>query len=428
MVGQHIPFPLNGTNFSYTPIINEERVTMGTAYNTTTVITRHDLIEMLGTFNWWQWMLILLVLFIFFLVLRYGQMWVKGVKKPDAAWIVTMFFINQDYLNEINSFLKIMSITMSFFTFFVLNYMLNATNTDLATQKDPVAAKDYDAFWDQNIKPLWAEGHPVLKYFMQAKEGSIEARVLKHAEEKYNLTNCLVSPSLENVAKLMEDFIQRKSIFMMDQHNVAMLSLVTCNMMRAAGSKYDSIYLFNPTDPRSILRPTAAAFWAGLDPGKAAILIKSVRKFAEYGFAISTVEQFKWKNIERKPSTETCVTTSILTSAPDLKNVSFSNTEKLFGFFFLGIYVAIIVLQMEIMVKRFFDGLEKGDKRQAERHGRKKRRVKVSAQETENVPGPSRLSIAPGKRPERVIKENSAEVTKSIELEKSKQRLLHLMK
>ena len=136
-------YPMETDDFKYTTIIISEFYEMMSGYNKTTESLDHDIIQLLTTFGPLQWFYIWGVLTLFSVVLYCARKHVYGEKRPESIWIVSMFFLSQDYLYEVTFFLKIFSIIMSFFSFFVLTYLQNSANTDLVTKKDPIAIESF---------------------------------------------------------------------------------------------------------------------------------------------------------------------------------------------------------------------------------------------------------------------------------------------
>ena len=149
-------YPLETDDFKYTSMLPSEVVSMISGYNKTTESIDRDLVELLATFSSLQWLCVGVVLMIFSLVLYCGRKHVYNVKRPESIWIVSMFFLDQDYLKEVTFFLKILSILMSFFSFFILQFMQSSANTDLVKMKEPIAVKSFkDILSRDDVQVFW---------------------------------------------------------------------------------------------------------------------------------------------------------------------------------------------------------------------------------------------------------------------------------
>ena len=169
-------YPLETEDFLYTTLGRGDIISMVSGYNKTTESMDRDLIELLATFSPIQWLYVWAVLTVFSVILFLARKHVYGHKRPESIWIVSMFYLDQDYLDEVTFFLKILSIAMSFFSFFTMQYMQNSANTDLVTKKDPIAVKSFQDILERpNVKVFWFTGS--LKQFKFAPEGSIERKL-----------------------------------------------------------------------------------------------------------------------------------------------------------------------------------------------------------------------------------------------------------
>ena len=169
-------YPLETEDFLYTTLGRGDILSMLSGYNKTTESMDRDLIELLATFSPIQWLYVWAVLTVFSVILFLARKHVYGHKRAESIWIVSMFYLDQDYLDEVTFFLKILSIAMSFFSFFTMQYMQNSANTDLVTKKDPIAIKSFEDILERpDVKVFWITGY--LKPFKFAPKGSIERKI-----------------------------------------------------------------------------------------------------------------------------------------------------------------------------------------------------------------------------------------------------------
>ena len=151
---------------------------MMSGYNKTTESLDRDIIQLLSTFGPLQWLYIWVVLTMFSVVFYCARKHVYGEKRPESIWIVSMFFLGQDYLDEVTFFLKIFSIIMSFFSFFVLTYLQNSANTDLVTKKDPIAIESFkDILERKDVRVRWIKSSIELNQFKFSPIGTIERKI-----------------------------------------------------------------------------------------------------------------------------------------------------------------------------------------------------------------------------------------------------------
>lgn len=247
-----VDYPLKGEKLAYTDPILSHRFHIGSAYNTTTEIETVDLFDMIHTFTLLDWVCVGSVLAVFFSILRYGQKKIFGVQKPQAGWIVLTFFIDQDYLDEINLFLKIISITMSFFSFFVMQWFKNSMSTDLVTVTDPKSIQVYDDIIKYDAQPVWPRGHSEILDFSSAPEGTAGHQIWKHAVKRGDGSH-LVSPVVEDVLNLIPLVTDQKVVMISKEVNVKIVGYFLCGLFRddAGGFYLPDINLLNAVDPHA---------------------------------------------------------------------------------------------------------------------------------------------------------------------------------
>ena len=176
--------------FSYSPIIMEDEFYMISMYRKNNQTKFKDLIEM---FNYpiglWAAIIVSLLLFICTLVVgRWFLEKKKGIVEP--IWIVSMFTLDQDYLNESNSFLYLLSTCLSFACFFITTYLLNNMRTDLVVIQDPIVLGSYQDVIDKpDAMPLFLNGWPDYEEFKYAPRNSVPSNLWKHAEKVQKIRN-----------------------------------------------------------------------------------------------------------------------------------------------------------------------------------------------------------------------------------------------
>ena len=233
-----IDYPLETNDFDYTQPVATRRPEIGSFYDTNTTANEADIFDMIHTFNKYDWMCVTGVLFVFYIVLRYAQKKVYGVKEPQALWVVTMFFIDQDYIDEVTLFLQVLSCVMSFFTFFTMQWLEGNMSTDLSTVEDPRAISSYEKLIEYQIKPLWLIGQPEVDRFKFATNGTAEAEVWQHAIKMGG--NHFLEPTTGATigTKIIYPFLDQKIAFISRNANVMTGGAFICKQTRDPESEY----------------------------------------------------------------------------------------------------------------------------------------------------------------------------------------------
>lgn len=176
-------FPLKSSDFKYSPVIGEESIHFTSAYNMTNMTETRDLMHMFAAYDWVMWFCVLTTMFIVINLLMLGRHLLqkkKGIAEP--TWIVTMFMLDQDYLHEVNAFLYVLSISLTFFSYFNTQYMLNNMSTDMIVILDPEVIQSYDDIISrENYTATWLKHYSDHEEFKNAPVGSIEHDVWQKA-------------------------------------------------------------------------------------------------------------------------------------------------------------------------------------------------------------------------------------------------------
>ena len=223
---------------------------MGSYYNKATAEKEADIFDMIHTFNKYDWMCVTGALFMFYIVLRFAQKKVYGVREPQALWVVTMFFIDQDYIDEVTLFLKVFSCVMSFFTFFVMQWLENNMSTDLVSAEDPRAISSYEKLFEYQVQPFWLKGHPEVDKFKFASNGTLEAKVWQHTIQMGR--NYLYEASIEGMIDSILPFLEQKVAFISRDANLQAGGAFICKQLRDPDSRFyrPTYYGIIVNDPR----------------------------------------------------------------------------------------------------------------------------------------------------------------------------------
>ena len=239
-------YPLETDYFKYTSMLPSEVVSMISGYNKTTESIDRDLVELLATFSPLQWLSVGVVLMIFSLVLYCGRKHVYKVKRPESIWIVSMFFLDQDYLKEVTFFLKILSIVMSLFSFIMLQLLQCSASTDLVKMKEPIAVKSFkDILSRDDVQVFWLRGMNSIKPFKFAPDGSIEKRIWdqKSYPDERNLVDFKDLKQIFN--RVTECVRSTKATLIFREAQTKVYAAITCRTLRRHLSDFDTNVLLS---------------------------------------------------------------------------------------------------------------------------------------------------------------------------------------
>ena len=171
-------YPLKG-DFLYSPILNEENLMILSTYNVSKMSSTKDIIFMFTEYSGVMWLQIFSVLLAIAIIMSIANWFSqKRFKFLDFVWTVLMFALDVDYLKEINNFLMVLSIFLSFFCFFTTQYLLNSISTDMIVIPDPIVIQSYQDIIDHDqVSPGFVKGWQDYEDFKFAEEGTIGKKV-----------------------------------------------------------------------------------------------------------------------------------------------------------------------------------------------------------------------------------------------------------
>lgn len=221
--GDAVNYPLKTESVAISKLYTPSQPLLVSFYDIrTSLMIKHDIYEMIFAFSPFMWFCVGLSLLLFFIIMRFGQK-VYGINEHQAGWIVSTFFIGQDYLDENNNFLKVMSIVMSFFSFFLIQWLTNTASTDLVTTREPETIQTYQDVMDNNLQPMWLEGYTSYNHFREASGESIEGRLFKYGSERGEVQ----LPRMESkVIQYFEPILSGSTVFI-DKRDIAVLIPLT---------------------------------------------------------------------------------------------------------------------------------------------------------------------------------------------------------
>ena len=311
-----------------------------------------DIISMLS-FSPEDWLSILAVWILIYLLYRFAMKKVYGIRNHDALWVVSMFFIDQDNIREITTFLQILTTCMSLFAFFVLNYLTNAVGSDLVSVDDPRSLEKYEDIMKHDVQPIFLKGHPAVDIFRHAAEGSIQKEVWNHAIKKTG-NNCVLKPNMNKITELITDFLSQKLVLLANWGATVAGAQFICSQIRAEGSEFyhPELHLLMASDSRTDDGIVSMIYNPNLDPEIIRSLHKGISRSLEFGRDQVMSLRLRSVLVPWSPIFETCITFKTLKDTPDLPLVTISNMVYVIILFGLGILLGLIALMIEFRYRK----------------------------------------------------------------------------
>ena len=172
------PYPLNG-DFKYGPLWFDEKLLIWGMYNISQQQQNQDIIYLFCTYTYSMWIAVFVILSVVTLLLMVGRFLLEEKKDTmEPIWIVSMFMLDQDYLDEVNNFLFVLSTFLSWFCFFNTQYLLNNMSTDMVVIKDPIVVRTYQDILDMDhVMPIMLKGWPDYHEFEYGHLDTIQRKV-----------------------------------------------------------------------------------------------------------------------------------------------------------------------------------------------------------------------------------------------------------
>lgn len=193
-----VNYPINDAsgNISYTSIFREDITAIFTMYNSSNSLVDQDLLSLMNTFTFFDWLIIFSAIFLFAMTLLTGRriLHIRGVKmiKPhNTLWEIVMFCLDQDTgLKTYFKFDILISLLMTLFFFFGMVWMTENMSTDLMVASDPFTIETYDDVL-KYTRPFMAKGAAGTEHFRFAPTGSIEKKIYEKIENDATRLNTL---------------------------------------------------------------------------------------------------------------------------------------------------------------------------------------------------------------------------------------------
>lgn len=93
-------------------------------------------------------------------------------------WIMMMYMLDQDFLDEVNNFLYILSTTLSFFIYFMTQWLEGNMSTDLIVRPDPFTVAGFQELLDApDVHIMSMKNYPDFEEFEFYEEDTLERKL-----------------------------------------------------------------------------------------------------------------------------------------------------------------------------------------------------------------------------------------------------------
>ena len=285
--------------FKYGPIVMEDQLWMISAYRMTNETVDKDLLEMFDGYPLGLWAAIVGSLFLFVGAMIIGR-WFMEKKKGffEPLWIVSMFTLDQDHLKESNNFLILVSFSMSFFCFFMTQYLLCGMGTELVVMKDPLVLKSYQDVIDKpDATPLFLKGWPDYKEFKLAPKNSLRSKLWQHAKEVQKIRKQEPFTKADGTLfGLAEQLLDRKVTLILSKDFARLITRLTAEGFQTENEKI----LISRNGAEGKL--ATFLFSPGMDEENYRFVYLKFQRMIEHGIVARMFEQVLERVMEPRPS------------------------------------------------------------------------------------------------------------------------------
>ena len=374
-------YPLQGEGFEYSTGFSVGRILIGSLYNITTEQHDGDVMDIFRTFSFLEWFYVLSILFLFYVALKISKLTSNPTAQQPGGpcWIVTTFVLDQDNLNDdIRWNAKIISFMLSVFTFFVVNWLLNTTNTDLKTVDDPRCILNYDDIMRHNALPVWSSSSRTIDMFKMAPEGTVQKDLWKYAIKKGGIESIFIKIDMKAAPVLMKKLTEQSIVLLGAYNTMKMIGIITCKLLREDGPyRQPDIYALYTSDPRFIPITQTTVMSSKIPIHFKNYLIRRITGYWEFGLQKSFNSIAFYSVVSWSPDIEECLSfTKPLKNNPTQPLLGFYNIIKLIVVFFSGLIIAGMFLIRENYIKRANRRERKRGKKTAKRQKTKRSRSK----------------------------------------------------
>ena len=202
----------------YTNPVYDEYLSMVCAYNFTERMAESDLMDAYTQFPASYYLSIFLTLIVFIFAwktcARLGSKLSRTVRRQlrksrlPSYWIMICALLDQDqYPNVSRISFSILSFCFSLFFLIAINcFMLNTMSTNLVVIEEPAVVRTYeDAINRKDLRMLFYNGMDEVKFFKNAREGSVESKI-------WDKRLIVEDMSMELISRLWQPTINQKVV------------------------------------------------------------------------------------------------------------------------------------------------------------------------------------------------------------------------
>ena len=313
-----------------------------------------DLMNMFDGYPILLWESIIAALILLAIILAIGR-WLLEKKKDlmESIWIVSMFTLDQDYLVESNLFLSVLSTFISFFCYFLTQYLLNSMGTDLVVIKDPIVLQSYQDVIDRNATPLFLKGWPDYKDFENSPETTIERKLWLHAKKMEVITGKEpFVPLGPQTLSFKDQLLEQKVTLIFDK--VTSLIIMRQYAEGIKESKDNLILLSRREEQNGV--PVVFMGMPAIEKDFYDQTCYRVQKMIEVGVIQKIIDKVCDRTVEPTPALLDKYGWTIQRdekSDPDVSvKIRFKNVHHFFRIIMMAYAVAVIVLLLEISYKK----------------------------------------------------------------------------
>ena len=275
--------PVNEEQIDIYGIIGQSQIQFMTSYNYTDKSSNADVLDSLTSFEPSLWLLILFLIFVFacFLNSRTSRTCPQYLRNfMDRLNEVFAHFIVQNSIDDEG--IKVLVLTISFFSFMMSQYYNALIHTDMVTPEVPIVPRSYNDFSSTVNVVGFATGSSMLKYFKDSPEEYPERKLYDELCRRNitigdGLPTSIPNWARKGLGKLFYDNLYRLSknhVSIGSQIHLTALLTRSCwakvysqapelhefqpDMMRKFASRFENLYPWISSDPQT--QPQLHAF------------------------------------------------------------------------------------------------------------------------------------------------------------------------
>ena len=337
----------------------EDQFWMISMYRMTHQKVSKDLLEMFDEYPALLWVSIIGSLVLFIIALAIGRYFLEKKRQVfEPIWIISMFTLDQDYLDESNNFLFVLSTCLSFSCFFITQYLLNNMGTDLVVIQDPQVLGSYeDVIKRPGTIPLFLKGWPDSEEFKNSALDSMERKLWDHAE-KVSKNGTKGDPFTElglSIFNYGKQMLAQNVTLILSKVIARVVTRMTVNGLLAQGEMEDERFLISK-NPTAKVKNVAFLGAPDIEREFYHEMYRKCQKMIEVGFIKKVIDNVVDGTAEPRPSLLGKVGWKIEKTEkgdPDSTiKIRFKNVHQTFRLVSIAYAIGIIVLLVEISYKK----------------------------------------------------------------------------